>query len=468
MTAFSDRNSRRLTIGVYAGWYVGIFVAVRAVAKAHDTNPEHLLGLLPLAYLAAWGPFLLMSGHTKQGALARFLVCTFSIALCLGMFEVVTVMGGDYRPLFSTPTPPWRRPGNRPDRELLYVKDGPKQTTMEFQGAERSRLQGAGSGTVYRCELRLDRNGFRNATELSSAEIIVIGDSFVEGLQVSRQELLTDQLSGLLGKTVANLGRTSYGPQQELHVLRRYGLGLKPRACVWAFYEGNDLQDLNAYEREQDNLSRILADDRSRTRYERSFARNGLGYVIRNWIRPDRGLPARLYTGRLAGGSGEDRELYFTTGIQHGEVGPELPRGAHTPEFQRFLRILAEARSECDRHHIDLVVAFVPSKFRVYRNACRFAPNSPCLRWPVDALGQEMEQAIRRDFPGTGFVDLSPVMAGAAARGEILYLPDDTHWSPAGHRLAAEVLADRLRNRDEGRHGDRLTSRSDRDRGHAR
>jgi len=322
-------------------------------------------------------------------------------------------------------------------------------------------LRGAGGGTVYRCELRLDRNGFRNATELSSAKIIVIGDSFVEGLQVSEEELLTNQLSSLLGKTVANLGRTSYGPQQELHVLRRYGVGLRPGTCVWAFYEGNDLQDLNGYDRELANLARIVTADPSRTRYERSFLRNALGYVIRNWIRPDRGLPAHLYTGRLAVGSGDDLELYFTTGIQHGEVGPDLPRGQHTPEFQRFLRILADARDACDRHGIDLVVAFVPSKFRVYRDACRFDPDSPCLKWPIDALGQELERAIGRDFPGTGFVDLSPRLAAAAARGEILYLPDDTHWSAEGHRLAAEVLADCLRSRDEGRGDAQLTSRSE-------
>ena len=264
MTAFSERNSRRLAIGCYAAWSACIVLAVRATSTARDTNPEHLIGLLPLAYLAAWGPYFLLTRHSKQGTVARFLLCTSSILLCLGMFELVTLLGGDYRPLFSTPTPPWKRPGNRPDRELLYVKDGPRKATLEFQGAERSRLRRAGYGTVYRCELRLDRNGFRNATEMGSAEVVVIGDSFVEGLQVSDDELLTHRLSATLGKTVANLGRTSYGPQQELHVLERFGVGLNPRTCVWAFYEGNDLQDLNAYERERANLSRIINDDPSR------------------------------------------------------------------------------------------------------------------------------------------------------------------------------------------------------------
>jgi hypothetical protein len=52
----------------------------------------------------------------------------------------------------------------------------------------------------------------------------------------------------LLDCTVANLGQSAYGPQQELAVLKRFGASLGPRLCIWTFYEGNDLDDVERYE----------------------------------------------------------------------------------------------------------------------------------------------------------------------------------------------------------------------------
>jgi len=42
---------------------------------------------------------------------------------------------------------------------------------------------------------------------------------------------------------------------------------------------------------------------------------------------------------------------------------------------------------------------------------------------------------------GLEFIDLTPIFQEAAAASpELLYLPYDTHWSPAGHRLAGETM----------------------------
>ena len=44
-----------------------------------------------------------------------------------------------------------------------------------------------------------------------------------------------------------NLARGAYGPQQELIVLKRYGLAYEPRFVVWQLFEGNDLVDAEAF-----------------------------------------------------------------------------------------------------------------------------------------------------------------------------------------------------------------------------
>ena len=46
---------------------------------------------------------------------------------------------------------------------------------------------------------------------------------------------------------------------------------------------------------------------------------------------------------------------------------------------------------------------------------------------------------------GIAFADLLPAFADAHARGQGLYVPNDTHWNRAGNRLAAVELADIVR-----------------------
>jgi lysophospholipase L1-like esterase len=43
---------------------------------------------------------------------------------------------------------------------------------------------------------------------------------------------------------------------------------------------------------------------------------------------------------------------------------------------------------------------------------------------------------------GVGFVDLTPALTAAASRGELVYFPDDTHWSAAGNAVVAQALAE--------------------------
>ncbi len=439
--------SRRVRVGFCLGWAASLGLALRAGALAIATGPEHLIALLGLGYLAAWGPYFLLSRLGPAGRAARFVACSASMGAVWLMFEgPALVRLVDYRGVFSTPTPPWRRPGNRPDPELVFVRKGHRQERLRFAGADLHGLKGAGPVAAYRCDLVTDRDGFRNPVDLRRADVVVLGDSFVEGLQVGAEELVSARLAERLGAPVANLGRTGYGPQQELHVLRRFGVPLRPRACVWAFYEGNDLQDVAAYEADRDRAGRAGVESAARDWYARGFARNGLAYLAREWLRPEPTRPAGLQAGRFVEASGRAVPIYFSCGVHEGRAPPATPRG-ESAELARFRSILAEARVLCDRAGIELVVAFVPTKFRVYRDLCRFAPGSPCPGWPVDDLPRAVEAAVASAGPGIGFVDLTPRLRAEAEAGALVYLADDTHWSAAGHRSAARALGDRLDGR---------------------
>ncbi len=61
-----------------------------------------------------------------------------------------------------------------------------------------------------------DVNGYRNVTPFAQADIVLIGDSYVEGRYVSDDQTISSFLQGRLGRAVANLGVAGYGTAQEL------------------------------------------------------------------------------------------------------------------------------------------------------------------------------------------------------------------------------------------------------------
>lgn len=380
-----------------------------------------------------------MRGRWGRAA-GRSLLCTGSILLTVGLFEVPALLGlVDYRSLFQTHSAPWQRPGNRSDPALLYVRRGDRRLRPILTGNDVVRLRGGPSPRNYHCDVRYNRDGFRNPRDLDAADVVVLGDSLVEGFHVDAREIVTARLAERSGRIVANLARGGDGPQQELEILKRYGLRLRPKVCVWAFYEGNDLADAAEYESNQD---RVGAWDRRpwwNRRMEGSFSANCLNYLDRTLIHPEARVPARLFTGRFETGPGAALDLAFGSGDHR----VKAPREA-SPEFGRVERTLGEAMAICQERRIAFVFVYIPSKFRVYRDLCTFEPDSPCRNWVLDELPEAMRRAVGRLDAGAVFVDLTPRLRQEAATGSLVYLPDDTHWSSAGHRVAADELATRL------------------------
>ena len=127
-------------------------------------------------------------------------------------------------------------------------------------------------------ELKYDKNGFRNDQDLTSAEIAVVGDSYVESQMIPGSMLATTRLAGITLKTVANLGQSGYGPQQELAVLKRYACPYDPKYVVWVFYEGNDLLDAQEYAGMVSLLNSQL--NSMGIVWDRSFTKNSLSWLM--------------------------------------------------------------------------------------------------------------------------------------------------------------------------------------------
>lgn len=366
----------------------------------------------------------------------RLLLTAFSVGFVFFLFEVPMLLGiVDYRLVFrNLGNDPYWSPLNRLDPELLHVH----RPHLEYQG-----VQPGGDITFYHhiedkteipFDVKYDANGFRNPTDIERADIVVLGDSFIEATTVRHEEMLSTRLGALTGRTVANQGQLWYGPQQELAVLRRYALRLQPKVVVWGFFGGNDLSDFRRYEEMQRHWDERSAQFHSVK--QRSFTRNLVVLGRRLVAMPPR-LPDALF-GWFPANAASPKKMYF--------FYPELPM---TPEdratFPRVVSLLAEAERRTREAGARFVVAYVPTKFQVYQDACRFEPGTEVAKWSSNELRVRLGDAVRKLSPEALYVDLTPDLAVAARDGKLVYFRDDTHWTALGNDVAARTIERALR-----------------------
>ena len=372
--------------------------------------------LIPWAISCGWAP-----EHCRTIAI-RFALSTAGIAAVWLSLEAAAIAGlVNYQALLRAPISEWwyGPPDNVVDPDLLYLH----RPYLRLSGSQPGDLA-AGlcqDGATYRYDVRYDRHGFRNEEDLAVADIAVVGDSFIEAPTIPTRLTVTAVLERLTGRTVANLGMSAYGPQQELVVLARYALALQPTVLVWAFYEGNDFKDMARYEGRR---AQVQQEGRRRFRPEASLTRNALmalHRLLRGCVAPAApGMPSGILP------RAQPLRMHF--------IRP--PSSPADDQLSALAGIFAEAEAMARRGSSRLIVLFIPTSFRVYHDLidCRDCEGG------ADDLPERMRAMLRRVSPRIEYLDLTQPFRVAAREGELVYRPDDTHWTPAGHRVAAEAI----------------------------
>ena len=403
-----------------------VFLCLGALAFYWSGAPEptyHTLASLILSYLVLWGAIFLWSNASKVEQANRFLLTGTSIALIVGFIELLVVAGIlDFRTILSTPVrEPWHHPDNLLDPKLLHIHKPHDRWLW------------------YGIDYRYDQYGLRNDSDLNTADVVVVGDSFVEGLGVSSADLLTTHLAKHLNRPVANLGQSWYGPQQELELLRRYGLRFTPKVCVWVFFEGNDLADISRYTWATQDWETFSKDFHSFR--QRSFTKNAilaldrLFYSIHTQkVHQDSRETEKEISGVFTSSSGHKARLYF-----HNK-GHHLSSGDYSA-LEDLRSILGQAHKLCHAERAKFLVVFAPTKFRVYKDFVEFDPQAQPRYWVTNNLPTVIEAIVHEDLPEAGFLDLTTALVGQALHGPLLYKDYDSHWSPEGHRVAATAIA---------------------------
>ncbi len=325
------------------------------------------------------------------------------------------------------------KPTNRLDRELIYTHKPNQLLEGVADGGDVTALYDVESPTRYDYSIRYDHNGFRNDTELHIADIVVLGDSFVEGTLTDYSQIMTSVLGNLQNSTVANLGQSGYSTTTELVVLKRHGLSLDPSHIVLMYFEGNDWRNEIRYEL-------VMSD--WETYFQRwtawtvtSFSKNAIQAMAAFLGNPK---PSGWSKSALLDRNGADPvRMYF---VYSGQPLTALQlRGLDLTSSA-----LAETHEIAKSNNIQLTIVFVPTKFRVYSGLIEIDPGSDLASWVVNDMPRRLGEIVANISDDIGFLDLTPTFLNSANSGELLYFRDDTHWNPAGHRLAAEAIGDHL------------------------
>jgi PAS domain S-box-containing protein len=429
---------KRMVIGLTLFLFVLCYLLI---ARAGVSDVQHLFGFLLASYLIVWGGYSLLSPFSRDEIRVRFVLMTLSLGVALllvevpGWFKLI-----DYRKIFFISVGSlWDQPGHQPDVELLAKPEPHYSAKILFRRGNIGESLCLPARPVEPFEVRYDQNGFRNDQDLASAEIAVIGDSYVESEMFPGSVLATTRLAATTHKTVANLGQSGYGPQQELVVLKRYALSLRPEYVVWVFYEGNDLLDTQQYSDLVRQL-RVKMNSLEMT-WDRSFTKNVLSWLMSliKECTPARGPSA--VPASITDKEGKEHRVYVK-----GRSGSVSLTKQDLDALKESVAVIEEAYRLVQQEGARFIFVFAPTAFRVYHGIAQFENRGgkTILPWDLDDLPDRLRKMIAEISPDIGFLDLTFVLKAAARESKIVFLPDDTHWSSDGHRVVAEALAGAL------------------------
>ncbi len=353
------------------------------------------------------------------------------------------------------------------DDDVLIYREKPfnNVTYENYRSNSHSALYGIEVPPVH-FEWITDKNGFRNGQAREYSDIIAIGDSYLEWGNTEADTFVKRLESKLPGFTAANLGKSGYGPPQYLEILKRYGVNYRPKYALMAFFEGNDIQDTNAYFRWRKGQTKDLpafpyrmAQLSFTQRYllalnsKATFIKDTFSYWVTfalHRMAQYQGYAYDLHPdlALINLGDGKSHKMKF---VEH--LDTRSPKEMFASDEWRQLRaVMADVRDACEKNGISLIVMYIPAAAHVYApySTTQSGENWLRIRDQQIQATTNTEEAMSQMAKELGFdlISLTPTLEQAASRGTMLYYPLDPHWNPEGTELAASYVADILKSRN--------------------
>ena len=429
------------------------WIALALLSRGRLADRQQLLtqlfaGLVIATYVGAWLGAIGATRHPRR-MLLRALATTSVVLASLAILELAAAFRWVHWMLIFRALS-----GEGVDYRTAYMLDEAlsfrRIPGLQWSGRPASDIEatyGLPATLTRPITFNYDQWGYRNAVTMATADVVLLGDSYVEGWYVSDDETVAARLAERLKRPVANLAVAGYGTLQELQVLKTDALRRHPKVVAWFFFEGNDLYDDQKFENtllagppsRDDTTPNRAGLTRNHGWVERSFVLNGFKWIRRS-AHPL--VPNQVpYWARLKGsGSGFATTLLLR--LRRRSVDQVPKRIAGRLPGPPSTKGLPFARD----HGIHLVLVYVPTKYRVFRDFIDVPPASPMAGWKVwHQLPAHFQELCRA--AGVPCLDLTERLQASIRAGHLPYALNDTHWSPDGHAIVAAALEDALRER---------------------
>ncbi len=437
---------QRTIVACWSPWWIGLWSLViggfllinyPVPAQAHHLD-KFLVGLL---VVIAWSGWFLASPQSLARSLgcrpARWLDLALVNLLVFALVGEATVRLAD--PLLA--------------RSGLF---GDKHTPANLKPHIPVR------GTIGSSNMQGFRDRERVVERNSPApRVLAVGDSFTWGAGVSYDEAFATLLERRLQAHVAaaeviNLGVPAWGPHEELHLLKAYGIRFQPDLVMLNFFIGNDIQNKRGDDLHLPGLMLVAGQSyyvhsngnwfHDRIGPDRWYLYHDLNYLFRvGGARVRQALP---WTGEqpsslaLLGETAPlvSREQYVRSIHERSDIYLADDTRFFAQHWARTQETLLAFRDFLGERGVPLLIVVIPDHIQLDRTLQReyLADTGQAAEQYDFHKPQRLLLAWCRE-QGIPTVDLLPAFEATGSQ-ETLYFRNDFHLTVSGHRLAAQVI----------------------------
>jgi lysophospholipase L1-like esterase len=303
------------------------------------------------------------------------------------------------------------------------------------------------------------------AKPAGTSRVLVLGDSFVEGVQVKPEETLTRALESTLRTNaggpveVINAGNGGWGTAQEFEFLRYEGLQYQPDVVVLVFYTGNDISD-NSFRLKGNvrNLRKpyyVLRDGRlelqpwTPRRPPSPAEIDALNRELYLWNVFQTGVLARLQPSQDTANIDDlDEEIHNTLVDHEIRIFSVNQNRAWQDSWEVTEALFVAARDLAEASGARFLLVNAPTIWQIYPTQWESFRSANGLRndgWDLSAARRRLIDLSSRH--AVEYLDLAPSLESASGGGQPLYFTRDFHWTAAGHRVVGQALAQRIEER---------------------
>ncbi len=303
------------------------------------------------------------------------------------------------------------------NRNIVYVKD--EYIAYKFKPHSNTKV----TASCFNTNVSANAMGFRGDEWQEAGGIAILGDSFMEAIQVEDDETLGHLLTQRLGVPVYNTGLSSFGTVAELLTYRSYLKEQSPKMVVLAFFENDILDNHCAISQ----LKGGLVSKPCATLASSTMAINTNYYSTRGHIVLRSAIKKYCYSCNVFK---TFMSRVRNSGDKNDGIG-DKDQQLEDEAWQITEMALLELKSEIERDGARFMIMIIPDQ--KYFDATSGEPETS-VRLITFARQNNIE-----------ILDLYPPMI-SYARDHNLTFPYfshtcDGHWSPLGHAVAAHILS---------------------------